>query len=115
MNNVQQCCNITEKLVKLVKSPYEAQRDEIIAEVESLLKQRQAVMADMKGPYSEEEKKLGKQILVWNSEIERGLANLRNDIKRNMNSVAKKKTSAKKYTNPYESMQFDGMFYDKKK
>jgi flagellar protein FliT len=115
MSKVQECYDLTEKLVKLVKSPYETQRDEVIAEIESLLDQRQSVMADMKGPYSEKEKELGKQILAWNSEIEKGMTNLRNDIKRNMNSVSKKKISAKKYTNPYESLQFDGMFYDKKK
>ncbi|MGF2617922.1 flagellar protein FliT [Rossellomorea vietnamensis] len=115
MSRVQECYAITEKLSALIKSPYETKRDEVIAEIEALLDQRQSALAEMKGPYSEEEKELGKQILAWNSEIERGLANLRNDIKRNMNSVEKKKTSAKKYTNPYESMQFDGMFYDKKK
>ncbi|MGM0843790.1 MAG: flagellar protein FliT [Bacillota bacterium] len=115
MSKVQECYTITENLVKLVENPSVTQRDNVIDEIESLLVQRQSVMADMKGPYSEEEKELGKQIVAWNSEIERGFANLRNDIKRNMNNVEKKKTSAQKYTNPYESMQFDGMFYDKKK
>ena len=115
MSRVQECYDLTEKLARLVKSPFEKPRDEVITEVEELLEERQKVMGEMKGPYSEEEKELGRQIVQWNTEIEKGMTNIRTDIKRTINSVSKKKTTAKKYTNPYESLQYDGMFYDKKK
>jgi flagellar protein FliT len=115
MIRVQECYDLTEKLVRLLRNPYEKSRDEVIAEIEGMLEERQKTMTDMKGPYSEDEKELGRQIVLWNAEIEKGMTSLRNDIKRTINSVSKKKTSAKKYTNPYASLQHDGMFYDKKK
>ncbi|RIW39051.1 flagellar protein FliT [Bacillus salacetis] len=115
MSRVQECYDLTEKLVTMLKNPYEKSRDEVIAEIEGLLEERQETMKQMKAPYSEEEKELGRQIVVWNTEIEKGMTNLRNDIKRTINSVSKKKTTARKYSNPYASLQHDGMFYDKKK
>jgi flagellar protein FliT len=115
MSSVLFCYTITKQLKEALEQVDDEKREVTIEEVESLLEKRQSVLGTIKPPYTQEEQELGKQMIAWNQQIDRQLAQLRLEIKRDMNGLTKKKTSVQKYSNPYESLQYDGMFYDKKK
>ena len=114
MSSVLHCYTITKQLKEAIAQVSEENRDVTIEQIDSLLEKRQGVLGAINHPFSEEEQSLGKQMMTWNKEIDKKLITIRADIKRDMNGLNKKKTSAQKYTNPYESMQYDGMFYDKR-
>ncbi|MEG9295772.1 flagellar protein FliT [Mangrovibacillus sp. Mu-81] len=115
MSTVMLCHSITKHLKEAVDEVAAGNRDYVIEKIDNLLKERQSLLGSIQPPFTEDEQVLGKQMMAWNQEIDRKLILLRTEIKRDMNGLTKKKTSAQKYTNPYENMQHDGMFYDKKK
>lgn len=115
MSSVLLCYTITKQLKEALEHVNDENREATIEEVESLLEKRQSVLGTIKPPYTLEEQELGKQMIAWNGQIDRQLAQVRLEIKRDMNGLTRKKTSVQKYSNPYESLQYDGMFYDKKK
>jgi flagellar protein FliT len=115
MSSVILCHSITKQLKEAVEEVAAGNRDSVIEKIEKLLTERQSLLGSIKPPFTEEEQVLGRQMMAWNQEIDRKLILLRTEIKRDMNGLTKKKTSAQKYTNPYENLQHDGMFYDKKK
>ncbi|MEL3970968.1 flagellar protein FliT [Rossellomorea oryzaecorticis] len=115
MSSVILCHSITKQLKEAMDEVSGGNRDSIIQKIEKLLTERQSLLGSIQPPLTEDEQVLGKQMMAWNQEIDRKLILLRTEIKRDMNGLTKKKTSAQKYTNPYENMQHDGMFYDKKK
>jgi flagellar protein FliT len=115
MNHVQKCYDVTERLYEVVFSSFEEERrEEVIKKIDNLLQNRESLLQGIKSPFTLEEKEMGRKILTWNVQIDQKLIELRNEIKKDMNNVNKKKSTAKKYNNPYESIQSDGFFYDKK-
>ncbi len=115
MDFVQQCFDITKKLLQTLNEMTESNRDEKIEAVEVLMEERQQLFSHIQHPFSEAEMELGKEIMKLNQVIDTKMNLVQVEIKRDMNNLNKKKSGVKKYTNPYESLQFDGMFYDKKK
>jgi flagellar protein FliT len=114
MTAVQRCYDITNSLLQNVRSINEQNREDVISEIEELLNKRQNILEQIKPPFSEKETKLGQEIVKMNRTLDTKLILISNEVKRDMNGLNKKKASAKKYTNPYESVNFDGMFYDKR-
>jgi flagellar protein FliT len=114
MSAVEQCYELTKQLYALVGSSSKVE-DRLIEEVDRLILQREGILPSIQPPYTETEQALGHQIVQWNTVIDKKLAILRDEVKREMNGMNKKKTTAKKYSNPYEHMQTDGYFYDQKK
>ncbi|UXH43442.1 flagellar assembly protein FliT [Rossellomorea vietnamensis] len=115
MSSVRLCHSITRQLYETVSGVDDDNREAIIGKIEKMLEERQILLEGIRPPFSAEEYLMGKQMMEWNRAIDRTLIGLRNDIKRDMNGLTKKKTNVKRYANPYENMQHDGMFYDKKK
>jgi flagellar protein FliT len=114
MTAVQRCYDLTKELLQGVQSINDENRDDIISQIEGLLEKRQIILEQIKPPFSKEENALGKEMAKMNRALDTKLKLISSEIKRDMNGLNKKKTSAKKYTNPYESVNFDGMFYDKR-
>jgi flagellar protein FliT len=115
MSSVRLCHSVTKQLHSTVDGINGENREDVIGKIEKLLEERQILLENIRPPFTDQEQALGQQMMVWNQEIDRNLILLRTEIKRDMNGLTKKKTTAQKYTNPYENMQHDGMFYDKKK
>mgnify|MGYP005993668611 CR=1 FL=1 len=115
MSSVLLCYTTTKQLKEALELVNDENRETTIEEMEALLEKRQSLLGNIKPPYTLDEQELGKQMIAWNAQIDRQLAQLRLEIKRDMNGLTRKKTSVQKYSNPYESLQYDGMFYDKKK
>ncbi|MCP3028111.1 flagellar protein FliT [Halobacillus sp. A5] len=91
-------------------------RDEVIQEVQRLLKKRAQMLEGLPQPADEEEKAIVKQIMYLDVDINQKLEFLFNGLKMEMRHMKRQKSSNKKYTNPYESVaSYDGMFMDRKK
>jgi flagellar protein FliT len=114
MTVVQRCYDLTNDLLQVVQSFNEENRDDVINQIEELLEKRQDILQQIKPPFSNEEHALGQEIVKMNRALDTKLILISNEVQRDMNGLNKKKVSAKKYTNPYESVNFDGMFYDKR-
>jgi flagellar protein FliT len=114
---VQNCFDITKELFGILtaSNSSEQDRDQTIERIDNLIDKREGVLKDIQSPFSEEEKELGQQMVKMNKVIDNKLSLLREEIKRDMNGINKKKTNVKKYSNPYENMQSDGVYYDKRK
>lgn len=113
MSAVKACFKVTEKLFQLVSRPL-ADRDQTVAAIEALLKEREELLSGLKAPFTEEEQQLGWEMVKRNKIIDAGLKKLKEEIQRDMQGLTKKRDSVDKYVNPYASMQLDGVFYDKK-
>jgi flagellar protein FliT len=117
MSVVTALFHVTKELRDLVCAPVPAEkREETIEAVERLLLQRDELLRKLRPPYSEEEQRLGRQIVLWNQEIDAKLRELKRQIQRDLAMVREKRRANAHYTNPYEqSLAMDGMFYDKKR
>lgn len=117
MSVVRRIYDVTSTLFELLQDEKfeQDQRDELITLVEQLLSERQLLLDDLKGPFSEEEMELGQRIVEFNKVIDEKLPHFKQAIQADMNKVKKQKTSNEKYTNPYKNVSLDGMFFDKKK
>ncbi|RLQ96782.1 flagellar protein FliT [Falsibacillus albus] len=115
MSAVLECFAATKRLYELTVDVPVDKRDEAIQEIESLINQRDQLLPSIQPPFSPDEEKMGKQMVRWNEEIGKNLELIKRLIKRDINGLSKKKTSVRRYMNPYENLQFDGMFYDKRK
>jgi flagellar protein FliT len=117
MSVVNQIYDVTSRLYSLLKDGKftEGSRDDVIEKVELILNERQELLSNLKGPFSEEEKLIGQKIIDLNRVIDEKLPQLKAEVQKDMNKVKKQKSSNEKYTNPYKNVSFDGMFFDKKK
>ncbi|PRS37738.1 hypothetical protein C6W19_10310 [Bacillus sp. RJGP41] len=61
-----------------------------------------------------EEQQLGRSVLLLNQRVNHLLKLQKQEIQRDIQEMNKKKKSSNKYTNPYESLSVDGVFYDKR-
>ncbi|QHE53589.1 flagellar protein FliT [Pontibacillus sp. HMF3514] len=117
MNQIETLHDVTSELYDLLQTiPSSEEREGVIEKINELLDQREELLNGMEGPYSDEEKRLGKEILHMNETIQIQVQSLMKQVKMDMANVKKQKTSNQKYTNPYQNLNnFDGMFLDKKK
>lgn len=113
---IQSCLSVTEKLLAiLMKENQEKDKTEAMEEVNRLLSDRQELLPSIQAPFTEAEKEIGQKIVTMNQSIDSKLSEWKISIQRDMNGFTQKKTSMTKYADPYRNVQFDGMFYDKKK
>ncbi|MEP9404972.1 flagellar export chaperone FlgN [Peribacillus frigoritolerans] len=66
------------------------------------------------GTAGQPEQQLGRAVLLLNQQVDHLLKLQKQEIERDIQEINKKKKSSNKYTNPYESLSVDGMFYDKR-
>ncbi|WP_099354882.1 flagellar protein FliT [Fredinandcohnia onubensis] len=116
MNLVVRLYRITKELHGILSEPIQQEkRDEVIEKITGLLDEREQLIPDVKAPFTEEERKLGAEIVQMNKFIDEKLDGLKNEIQQDIAIQKKRKTSTTKYVNPYQSAPTDGMFFDKKK
>ncbi|WP_374723532.1 flagellar protein FliT [Calidifontibacillus erzurumensis] len=116
MSTVKQLYDITRLLYETVQRPQAQleERDRQIEEITKLLDKRDELIGQLAPPFQEEEKQLGQEIIRLNKEIDQKLKDILNMIKMDMKQLKVKKEKANKYSNPYESLAIDGMFFDKR-
>lgn len=117
MNRLQPLYDVTVQLKNVLDQDITAKnRGSVIEKVNELVEKRGQFMNDLTEPYTEEEKRLGQQLVPLNEDIQVSMNQLFHQLKAEMKQVKKQKKSNRTYTNPYENVQaMDGMFMDSKK
>lgn len=117
MNNVQVLYELTSEMYQLLQQlPTKDERDILIDKITTFIEKRGALIKEFKAPYTDEELKLGAEIVKMNTFIDSQFDQLKQHIQQDIRSFKIKKQSRKKYSNPYQSLEtHDGIFYDKRK
>ena len=116
MNRLDQVYHVTKKIEKMLnQSITNKNREDIIEKVTVLIEERGRRMEDLTPPFSEQEKLLGKKVVVLNEQIEKEMETLFETLKQDMRQVNKQKESSRTYINPYGNIKStDGMYLDSK-
>lgn len=107
--------DISTELLTVLQDQKIADRDERIDRIMQLLDQREELLSQIQPPFSDEEIQLGRQSMILNQHLDQLLLLQKQEIQRDIKELNQKKKTSNKYTNPYENLSTDGMFYDKKK
>ncbi|RNA67555.1 flagellar protein [Alteribacter keqinensis] len=115
MTRVQELYTITKSLHDYAKErPEPDERGAFIERLTDMLEERGEVLAGLED-YSDEERAVLKEAVDMNSLIEERLQEELRHIKMDMNELKRKKTTGRRYENPYgESGPVDGAFIDRK-
>ncbi|MFC0477852.1 flagellar protein FliT [Robertmurraya beringensis] len=113
MNGLQLFFDLTVQMIKLYQA--EGDRDERIQETERLLALRDEAMRNAVPPSSNVERELLQKAKQLNDHLNGLMLREKQNIQKDMKELKVKKESTNKYANPYENINPDGMFYDKKK
>ena len=105
----------TTELLTVLQDQAITERDERIDKITKLLDRREESLSQIKPPFTDEELQLGRQSMLLNQQVDRLLVLQKQEIQRDIKELNQKKKTSNKYTNPYENLATDGMFYDKKK
>ncbi|KZE97400.1 hypothetical protein AVP43_00654 [Geobacillus stearothermophilus] len=117
MGVVHDVWRATKELLEATALPWPSEeREERLAAVDRLLREREELLRKLRPPYSEEEQRLGREIVAWNREIEARLRQVRDEIGSDLRITEAKRQANARYVHPYEQpLSFDGMFYDKRR
>ena len=92
------------------------QRDHVVLQIENMLTERENVLAEIKPPFSSEDLDLSESLPTINKQLDEAMRKLQKEVQKDLQEIEAKKTSYKKYINPYEAAEAnDGAFYDKRK
>ena len=114
MEVIQAFYQATNQLIELLQQD-KLDRDVRIEKIQNLLDQREALLKSIQPPFSQAEQELGKQLVELNQQVEQLLQKQKQEIQQDIKQLHIQKESNQKYTNPYESLSIDGVFYDKRK
>ncbi len=115
MSVVQEIFNITRKLFLILqKELNKDDREHRITEINLLLEQREQLISILKGPYSEEEQKLGNEMIKYNAKIELELNKIKSELQQDLRKIKQGKITSKRYSNAYQFVNIDGSFIDKR-
>lgn len=114
MNKVRQVFEDTVTLLELLENRSGVDREEKIKLIHEYLGKRETEIEGLCPPYSQEEMELGKLLVHLNTKLQTLLEREKLFIQQDMKNLYSKKESNRKYTNPYESLATDGVFYDKR-
>ncbi|KIL42967.1 flagellar protein FliT [Jeotgalibacillus campisalis] len=114
MSAVEQCLRLTKAIYSVLLNGKKESREEWINQVNALFDEREELFPQISEPFSPEEREMGNQIISLNSRIQELLATNHLHLQDEMSSLRSKKTNMKKYINPYDQVNRDGTFYDKR-
>ncbi|WP_096226161.1 flagellar protein FliT [Geobacillus sp. FJAT-46040] len=115
--SVREVWQLTRELLEATALPWPAEeREARLVQVDELLRRREEWLRELRPPYSEEEQRLGREVVAWNREIEARLRQVRDEIGSDLRITEAKRQANARYVHPYEQpLSFDGMFYDKRR
>ncbi|PYZ92814.1 flagellar protein [Salipaludibacillus keqinensis] len=95
--------------------PKDEGREAYIETIDSYLGKRQALLNQLKRPEGEEETKLANELIEMNERVNERMQAVQGEIRMDINQLKKRKSTGKKYENPYDGPTADGVFFDSKK
>jgi flagellar protein FliT len=117
MNRLRAFSQTTKKLHELLHQQNDLEnREETIARINIMIEKRAHLLLQIQPPFSEEEKELGEELIPINQEIQTKMNELFDQVKNDVKTIKRQKTTNSKYMNPYKNLSnYDGMFLDHKK
>lgn len=116
MSVVSELLHITKAMVELLREPVEKEkRDVVIEQIEEMLEKRELLLKLLPSVLTEEEKQMGKELLMFDREANRLLQQLKQQIQQDLKQMKQTKEAAHRYHDLYEPLSIDGMFYDKRR
>lgn len=108
----------TESLLDYISQPLPKDDDEkdlFIATLEERLSARDEFITQVnRDSLSDNEVKLGHELMKLNEKLNTRLAQIRTEIRANITMLSIRKKNARKYENPYDGPSADGIFIDKR-
>ncbi|MGM8215210.1 hypothetical protein ACLIA0_06485 [Bacillaceae bacterium W0354] len=106
---------LTKETMLKFENETEQNRETLIVDFEQFIEQRGKLLQDVQGPYTDEEIKLGQELIQMDQKIKTYVDSFLLEFKSEINSLEKKRQSNKKYVNPYANvLSNNGSFIDKK-
>lgn len=102
------------QLIQLAQEADEEKRDEVIAQIERILDDRDKLQPHIAKPFTAEEEEAGKELMQLEKEVQAGLSKFMKGIRASITQSQAKKENINNYTNPYAKMNQDGAYYDTK-
>lgn len=117
MNRLESIYDLTKQLDSLLDQEIpQEQRADVIEKINQLTEERGRQMVRLEPPFSMDEKQTGEKLIPLDTQINARLEEIFTNLKGEMRTVKKQKTSNSKYVNPYQNLSsLDGMFLDHKK
>lgn len=106
--------DVTEQLLVATVRNEDAERDEAIVEIESLLDKRDKLQPHIAAPHTPEEEAFGKELVLLEQQVQQQLASFLKQIRTNISETQAKKDNMHSYVNPYSKLGRDGAYYDTK-
>lgn len=114
MSSLQRVYDLTKEMLEKFASEHQ-NREELINAFEAFVEERDVLLKEVKGPYSDQEKTLGQELVTLDSQLKVAVDQYFTNFKDEIISLNKKRQSNKKYTNPYANvLNRGGSFIDKK-
>jgi len=115
MSRVNELYSKTKEMLTILQNAREKERENTIDQLNGLIEERDTVIAKIKGPYTEEELKIGQEIVMLNEQIKINMDQLYSDVKSDLKKVKLQKERNRSYINPYGQIKTtDGMYLDTK-
>ncbi|MRG84772.1 hypothetical protein [Salinibacillus xinjiangensis] len=116
MSAVKQLHEMTTEFFQLTtKRTEQNDRDQLLGDIMKYLDTREELIKKVKSPYTDEETRLGKEIVSMDEQIQASLQDILTQLKGSMKQVQNQKRNNTKYMNPYQNVStVDGMFFDKR-
>ena len=113
-NIIKKLLELTEKMLQQFDE--ENDREKLIEMYEQFVDEREPLIKELKGSFTDEEEQLGVKLVQADKELQQKVGQFFDSIAKDYSEVKKKKISNQKYTNPYDKVYSrDGAFIDKKK
>ncbi len=104
----------TQALIKLYVNVSDENRDARLEQTEQLLTQREELLKLMIPPYSQEEQLYFEKLKSLEQQLHTLLQTEKLAIRENIKQLFQRKETTNKYMHPYDNLNTDGLFYDKR-
>jgi len=115
MGILEEVHRVTEEILKVLDESH-LERSQRIEKINELIDRREEQINQIKPPYTDEEMKMGKHIIVLNEQIKEKMDQLYDSVKDDIVQFKQQKAQSRSYMNQYGSLETtDDMYLDKKK
>jgi len=115
MGAIEEVHRVTEEILKVLDESH-LERSQRITKINELIDKREKEIKRIKPPYSNEEMRMGKQIIELNEKIKIKMDQLYDRVKLDIVQFKQQKAQNRSYINQYGSLETtDGMYLDQKK
>lgn len=114
MSSLKELVSVTDELNRLLDQMTANNRLESLETINEVLNKRQSLFNQLDFSSVKTDPAI-KQLLSDEQMIKNKMQQIFNDIKNDLRMINKKRVSGESYINPYQSLQVDGVFFDKRK